>query len=489
MKKSILNKLTNFYLFLMIVVYPLLVGAKGYENILEVKYYSFIIMSVSYFFISIIIYFYYLIIKQNNLLKGLKLTKMDYLVLIFLLINVISTIMSPYKSMNLLKGLGRGEGLLITTIYVLNYFFISKLGKFGKSILKYFSISSIIVSLIAIIQFWGLNPLNLYKGISGPYNMSYMTTIGNIDFLSAFYVITISMSSLCYIFKENTLKENILYIISLIVSLFIFLLINVDSGKVAFLSLIIIVFPYILKNNKRLSKFINIISMVIFGYFLNYFVDMRLFNSGIYKASWHFNYISLGLLISILFLLFIGYLLNKKEFNLKSVNKVYYLYIPLFIIGIIILYNCDFGISFLKDFKEILHGNFDDNLGNYRLFLWKRAVILFKDYPLIGTGPDSFAMRFMTKFTPDLANLGEISINDTAANVYLTNLVNIGLFGLISYLFMIIYPILTKRSNIENKIIILVLIAFYIQNLFNLSIVIITPYLYILLGLLNIEKT
>ena len=40
----------------------------------------------------------------------------------------------------------------------------------------------------------------------------------------------------------------------------------------------------------------------------------------------------------------------------------------------------------------------------------------------------------MDKFTQDVAELGELTIEDTAANSYLTILVNTGFLGVISYL-------------------------------------------------------
>lgn len=488
MKTNILNKISTIYITILIIVFPLLVGPYGYENILEIKYYSFIFLSLLYFLIITIFYAYDRIINDNKKLK-IKLTILDYLVLIYYLINIISLVLSPYKEYNLIKGLGRGEGLLLTTIYILNYFYISKTYIFNKKILNNFAISSLLISLIASLQFWGINIFDLYKGISGPHNMSFMSTIGNIDFLSAYYTITITITALLFLFKQNSKKETILYLISLIFSIFIFLLINVDSGKVAFLVIIMILLPKLISNNNNLSKLLLILSIIVFGYFLNYFVDMRFIAStNTYKACWHLNTISLGLFITIILLLIASFFINKKTYNIKKVNKLYYSYIPLFIIGLIIVYYYDFGISFLKDIQSILHGNINDNLGNYRIFLWKRSLILFKDYPILGTGPDTFAMRFMTNFKEDISLIGEMSINDTAANVYLTTLVNLGLLGLLSYLSILIDPFLNHKNNKNYLILLLTLLCFIIQNFFNLSIVIVTPYLWLLLALLNIEK-
>ena len=488
MKTNILNKISTIYITILIIVFPLLVGPYGYENILEIKYYSFIFLSLIYFLIITIYYVYEKIIKDNKELK-IKLTILDYLVLIYYLINILSLILSPYKEYNLIKGLGRGEGLLLTTIYILNYFYISKTYIFDKKILDNFVISSLLISLIAFLQFWGVNIFDLYKGISGPHNMSFMSTIGNIDFLSAYYTITITITALLFLFKQNSKKENILYLIALIFSIFIFLLINVDSGKVAFLVILMLLFPKLISNNKNLHKLLILLSIIVFGYFLNYFVDMRFIAStNTYKACWHFNLISLGLFISIILLLTAAFCIKQKSFTIKNPNKIYYLYIPLFIFSLIIIYYFDFGISFLKDIQSILHGNVNDNLGNYRIFLWKRSLILFKEYPVLGTGPDTFAMRFMTNFKDDISLIGEMSINDTAANVYLTTLVNLGSLGLLSYLSILIDPFLNHNNTKTYKILLLTLLCFMIQNFFNLSIVIVTPYLWLLLAFLNIEK-
>ena len=104
------------------------------------------------------------------------------------------------------------------------------------------------------------------------------------------------------------------------------------------------------------------------------------------------------------------------------------------IIGIVIIYLIPFKSGFLYEIHELLHFNFDDNFGTYRIFLWKRTIPLIKDYPIFGSGPDTFALRFMPLYTEDIAAIGPLTINDTAANIYLTMLVNLGIVGTISYL-------------------------------------------------------
>ncbi len=94
----------------------------------------------------------------------------------------------------------------------------------------------------------------------------------------------------------------------------------------------------------------------------------------------------------------------------------------------------------------------------------------------------------MAKYTNDVAKLGELTINDTAANSYLTILVNTGFLGVISYLTFISLQVKNEIKNI-NKYSIVFLIAFLcflIQDCFNLWVVIVTPIFWILMAIMFI---
>ena len=132
-----------------------------------------------------------------------------------------------------------------------------------------------------------------------------------------------------------------------------------------------------------------------------------------------------------------------------------------------------------------MHGNFDDDFGTYRMFLWKRTLKLVPENPIIGSGPDSFALRFMDKYTDDVASIGELTINDTAGNVYLTMLINIGVVGLFSYLGFVFSQLFKgiKEMNELSRILLITIICYLIQDCFNLSVVIITPIFWLVMAL------
>lgn len=492
--KWILETLTDCYVFFIILIFPLIIGPKGYENILDVKYYVYVTISVLYIISVFFTLMYFLIVKKINYFKLVKLKKLHYLIFMFLIINIISIIFSPYKEYNLFLGLGRGEGLFNILLYNLSFVFISLFFKFDKKYLKYISISVIFVSLIAFLEYLGFNPFYIYKGHTGPFNMSYMTTFGNKGVLSAFYTIMITISFCSYVFLDNRKVENVFHLLSIFLGIFIFAVINVDSGLVAFGVSLLVVLPFILFNNKYLSKTMIVGSIIVFAYVLNYILNpVYRYSTRIYKLEPQFDFYVL-LLFSIIILFIIAYkYISKHNYEIRNkkifIKRIYILYPIIILLGLGFVYFVDLNIPLLNNIQKILHGNFSDDIGTYRLFLWKRSIKLVGDYPLLGTGPDTFSYRFMSNYWKDVLMLdNRITINDTAANVYLTMLVNIGILGLISYLLLIVKLLkdlfFNKDKTLNITLIFFVAIfCFLVQDFFNLSVVIITPIFYTIMGI------
>lgn len=345
--------------------------------------------------------------------------------------------MSPFfRKYNLFVGVGRGEGLINITLYCITFLFITLFGKFKKRFILYFSISSILLNLICILQYIGFNPLNMYQDGIGTHNVSFMGTIGNKDFISALYCILLMISVSGYVFGENKKHENVIHLTSIFMGFFILEILSVLSGFVGIFFTLVIIAPYIITNSKRLSKTLIVGSLVLLAYAVNIIINPTYYYSlGKLKLNWQFNIIS-GILI-LLAVIFIGLaqILKKRHFDLsnnkKTIKIIYIVIASIIIAGILVLYFVDFNYGMLYEIHQLLNGNFDDDFGTYRVFLWKRAITLIKDYPIIGTGPDTFAIRFMSRFTEDVAKLGELTINDTAANIYITMAVNIGITGLL----------------------------------------------------------
>lgn len=488
---NILEKISSIYIFFLLLIFPFIVDKTGFFRIFEVKWYSYIFVSSIYVILNFLVILYYLVFKKTNIFTKCKPTIIQWLALLFMLVNIISCFASPYfNKYNLYIGVGRGEGLIAMCLYSLSFIFVSLFVRFKKKYINYFVISSFFISLICILQYIGFNPFNMYQDGIGTHNVSFMGTIGNIDFLSALYTIMITVTFSAYVFlKDNTKKERLLYVLTFLMSFFIFGVINVRSGKVAFFLTFVLILPYIIRNNERLSKSLVMLSMFILAYGINVFINpIFYYRIGHVNLYYQFNIYVLLLLVVSLVLLYVSKLVKKVDYSIKNKNIIKAYYIGLIILGLLgitALYIIPFKSGFLYEIHELLHFNFDDTFGTYRVFLWKRTIKLIGEYPLIGSGPDTFVVRFMAKYTNDIMSIGPLTLNDTAANVYLTMVINIGIIGLLNYLLFVFVQIKDgiKNMNDFSKVLLIGIVCFLIQDIFNLSLVITTPVLWILMGL------
>jgi len=91
--------------------------------------------------------------------------------------------------------------------------------------------------------------------------------------------------------------------------------------------------------------------------------------------------------------------------------------------------------------------------GVIRKYVWIGAINVFKNYPILGSGPETFAYVF-PKFKPIEHNLTSEwdYIYNKAHNEYLNYLANTGLLGLLSYLFIIgsILKLFIQKLSITN---------------------------------------
>ena len=256
------------------------------------------------------------------------------------------------------------------------------------------------------------------------------------------------------------------------------------------LNLIMIIYFYIFYKvktfeNIRLSK----IQFAVLGFWgVNILATIFSPYNGKLTLDWQFNKDALCLLIIVGIFMLLAYILYKNEYAIEKKIIIKRMYIAM-IIGILLmtlgLYFINFNSGTLYEVHELLHGNFDDQFGTYRIFLWKRAFKLLNKNWLIGSGPDTFAVRFMDQYTDDVKNIGELSINDTAGNVYITMLINIGVVGLLSYLIFMFIQLKEgiKRKNSCSIILLIAIVCFWIQDFFNLWVVIVTPIFWALMAL------
>lgn len=134
-----------------------------------------------------------------------------------------------------------------------------------------------------------------------------------------------------------------------------------------------------------------------------------------------------------------------------------------------------------------------ERLGSARGYIWSRSIPLILNKPLIGYGPDTFAVAF-----PQNDYVGKYKayntnnmIVDKAHNMLINISINSGLITLTAYLSIFLVFVIRYIRNIElvNKIghtttaILICLISYHTASMFNDSTVMISPLYWSLLGI------
>lgn len=133
--------------------------------------------------------------------------------------------------------------------------------------------------------------------------------------------------------------------------------------------------------------------------------------------------------------------------------------------------------------SQILNGHFEDSYGNNRIGIWKVTLTNVPETPLLDGGLGTLHQR-------TVKTLASGVVARLAHNAYLQYLVDTGIFGLLSYLTIIVTSVLVRRRDQwESAYAALMLTAlnYAVQDFFNLGVPVASPFFWIILGLLQTE--
>jgi len=125
---------------------------------------------------------------------------------------------------------------------------------------------------------------------------------------------------------------------------------------------------------------------------------------------------------------------------------------------------------------------------NIRKIVWQGAIDLYKKYPIIGTGVESFAYTYYwtRPVEHNLTSEWEFLYNK-AHNEYINYLATTGIFGLLTYL-SIIFTSLYQFIKRKQFIYLASYLSILLTNFSGFSVVIISLYFYLLPAFLSDEK-
>jgi O-antigen ligase len=264
-------------------------------------------------------------------------------------------------------------------------------------------------------------------------------------------------------------------------------------GVVAFFAIYLVWYSRKLTSLKRF--FLVVFVMLASAKSINIFMMLCEKNKGFDSFQKFFISSNAGhlLLFAIAIITLILYLIDMKKPGIILPKAVPIALCGIFVVAIIAVIVGVIYFTFidtetkLKNLAGLLRIN--DKWGTHRGYMWIRSMQIFFDSSFIeklfGCGPDCFYFAFQPYFE-GLKKFGDSSTN-AAHNEYINYLITTGLFGLMSYLSIVISVITRAVKSAKKNPIVVVFVAavicYSVQAVVNISQPITTPLFVLFLAL------
>lgn len=518
-EKGFLYLITRCYAVLILAVYPLYVGTEGYNNIIFSKAQVFWGASITFLFIFMLFYLVYRLGLEKEARPPAFWKTMsvpDWAAACFLIIITISCLASSYKSIVWLGETNRNDGWLTYFCMIMAYFALSRWYRPKQLDFTVFAAGSAAVCIIGFLQFYGCDFMKLFPYNETPYadanglpffsgfSISFRSTIGNIDFLSAYVCMTVMLFGILYIKTREPVRYFYLAVSAMNFALMV--IGGADAGKVGILGAMVLLVPYWLSERKILGRVLTLVSLWGLVYTIHNWILIDKIMPGwgedapVQDLYMRQTYSALPLniifIISI-FALAAGIFLLLPKFSAwpkaKTAQIAGFCLLAVMILGglagVEVIGRKVSEDNIVYEARELMHGRMQDHFGSNRGYIWRKALERVKGgQPLFGTGSDTFYHAFGKLNQKESLDIYGVNHNK-AHNDFLQILLCNGIFALVSYLALVVgIVVLSVKKAFGDTFLIIALgtaLAYLIQSFFGIDTLVVTPIYWIILAVMR----
>lgn len=468
-----MKKLTALLLLLLLAVYPLCFGSGGYRTIEQDKYIVFLVLGA-----AMTLLFFAQLLRTKGLRKK-RLPVYAVFALLLLIALTVSAACSEFPERVWLGG-QRRDGVLTWALYLGIFAACAAGGRLTRLTDAALSVCLSFTAALAFLQKCGLNLLGLYPdGISWLHGgKGFLATVGNIDFLSAFCVLGVTL--LFGRWLTRTDKGRWIPLMGAAFGIFALYVASAKAGKLGLYIALLFALGYALQSRTRLRRY-------FFG--LAVLAGTLTFLSVLRREQTE-DGIRLLLMTSEktlrrggLTALFTGAGFAAKKLRLPGWIKgnrrgLAFGTVLLLVLGSVgVVYFLGSRIGGLPaQLSELLHGTVTPKTGSGRVGIWQESLALIRESPLFGGGPDTMGLR---------------TAADNAHSIFLNLWVNGGIFSLAAYCLLlgsVLLPALRRKSP-QSYALTLPVIAYTAQAAVTVDEFIVAPLFWAVLGLLAGQTT
>lgn len=478
--KTKIQSAVIIYLVLLMFGLPLIV-TDGYFNITETKSVYFYIISSALIIVAAYFSSREAVSKKNapeiSLLEKWELSVTDKAMIIFCVFVFLSALFSKYDDV-WLGVASRYQGFLTVLVYVAVYFIVSRNFTAAQSFLLFSVLAFSIVSILGVLNCFGIDILGFYEIIRSDYKTAFLSTIGNINFYSSYMCLLLPLVVSGFCLSEGKISRGV-YTAGLIIGAFGMMVTSSESFVVGFASALMIMPMFFFSRLHRYKRYLMSIVIITLSS-QAYMVIYRLHGDGNIAVSKMLS-IFVNPYVSVLVIaLCVGayFLADKEPDKISVIKRVYPVLLIIFVVAVavcFILANTT-GLGKLDELFKIT-----SDWGTYRGKIWRYCVKSFLKFNikdiLFGVGPES-----LHEITAG-AKLFEGKSLDQAHNEYLQYLMTTGVLGLATYLGVIgatVYTVIKKLRESTLAVALLAgLVSYWMQAAVNIAQPFTTPIVYI----------
>lgn len=477
------EKISRGYAFIILSLFPLFIGPDTYTNITVTKFLCFVVLTCLYLAACLMVGIIFppgvprfLYLRSRPLQRP---TVPQLILMGYMIWAIICTAASPYQGLWL--GQNRYEGLFSLLLYGLVFLLLSFWGEYTNGYIYGLAVMGALAGLIAVPQSFGSTVL--YPEGYTYWNSAFLTTIGHQDCVAG--IIDILMPALLCAFVVLDGGWRYLCLPGLFLLPYLAVFTDVDTAKMGFLAVAVLL-PFLFRSRVRLSRLLIGTTPVLAGMaFATAFPGWeteRHFAPGAKTAAL--------LLLAAVFCA-LGWWLSHREGSWKvkpdTVCRLGYAAMAAAAVaGLIFLFCYNGDNRLLQEASDLLHGNLTDEAGTYRGYIWKGAMALIAQSPILGGGPGCF----ITRFAPFNEGYQAVSNTDVMVDFAHNDFLNIGvctgLVGLGLYVAFLVALVVRCLRAIKHCPVLLILLAgilgYLAYSFFVFSIAIVSPLFWVMAG-------
>ncbi len=521
----LMTGITSAFLLYMLVIYPLAL----HDHYFDITYTKYTVFKVGVILFAVIWAMGLVIVltginagdmKGRHAGGNVKVGTMDKLkavicdgvygtdicMVLFFISGVMSFIMAEDKKNAFTGAQGRYCGLafmiLIFIMYIIVSARVSNMEKMWSLISMVFVLVSSVTFIIAILQNIGFDPFKLLDGINRKQRNIYVSTFGNIDIFGSFICIALPLFMGLYVTEKSNIKR-IVYGIGVFAGFMAFIPANADvvfAGVGATIIAVLFATVYM----ERVDRLFELVMLGSGGYLGMVLLRMLVGTNGA-KITGFNRLAEHPALLVIIFavVLFIRLIIqvyinrNKTEIYINENKSEVYINKQKNGTGIKLI--IALAVVLISGIAVIIYGrknnlamfDFNDKWGSYRGYIWRRVTGLYGELPFVqkifGHGNESIRSLMDDRFYDEMLQVTG-TVYDNAHNEYLQYLVTQGLLGMLSYVGVVGTAVITGVKKIKKSPyilgLLLAVISYGVQAIFNVNQCITTPYMFLMTAML-----